>query len=247
MSEASAGSTKLSATRRFRNFDRLRRRPIPAHVASEMSGLPRAASQNARVPRSARQICTVCCATKRQVEIKCPADCVYLTSARAHPPAVVQRRQERDLGFLLPLVSDLTETQYRLVVLFQSVTVKHAEQAVAVAASTPTSPRRPRPPRRRSRPRARASSTSTRRCRFRRSASPTELARVVSRARSRRTRRSNRGSSATRPLALRKIEAGARERGKGARGRRHAGLSRAAAADLRRAPAPRRRVPGTER
>jgi hypothetical protein len=42
----------------------------------------------------------------------------------------VQRRQERDLGFLLPLVSDLTETQYRLVVLLQSVIVKHAEGAI---------------------------------------------------------------------------------------------------------------------
>jgi hypothetical protein len=34
------------------------------------------------------------------------------------------------VGFLLPLVSDLTETQYRLVVLFQSVVVKHAEHAL---------------------------------------------------------------------------------------------------------------------
>jgi hypothetical protein len=72
----------------------------------------------------------VCCATKRLIEIKCPADCIYLTSARSHPPAVVQRRQERDLGFLLPLVSDLTETQYRLVVVLQSVIVKHAEGAI---------------------------------------------------------------------------------------------------------------------
>jgi hypothetical protein len=81
-------------------------------------------------PALQQTICTVCCATKRQIEIDCPADCVYLSSAKAHPPAVVQRRQERDLGFLLPLVSDLTETQYRLVVLFQSVVVKHAERAV---------------------------------------------------------------------------------------------------------------------
>ena len=32
------------------------------------------------------------------------------SSARSHPSAVVQRRQERDLRFLLPLVSDLSET-----------------------------------------------------------------------------------------------------------------------------------------
>jgi hypothetical protein len=81
-------------------------------------------------PALGQTICTVCCATKRLVEIRCPADCVYLSSARSHPAAVVQRRQERDLGFLLPLVSDLTETQYRLVVLFQSIVVKHADSAI---------------------------------------------------------------------------------------------------------------------
>jgi hypothetical protein len=75
-------------------------------------------------------ICTVCCATKRQVEIACPADCVYLSSARAHPPAVVQRRQERDVSFILPIVSELTETQYRLLLLFQSATVTHAAGAM---------------------------------------------------------------------------------------------------------------------
>lgn len=75
-------------------------------------------------------ICTVCCATKRQVEIRCPADCVYLSSARAHPPAVVQRRQERDVSFILPIVSELTDTQYRLLLLFQSATVTHAAGAL---------------------------------------------------------------------------------------------------------------------
>jgi hypothetical protein len=75
-------------------------------------------------------ICTVCCATKRQLEIACPADCVYLSSAKAHPPAVVQRRQERDVSFVLPFVSDLTETQYRLLVFFQSLALKHASGAI---------------------------------------------------------------------------------------------------------------------
>ncbi len=81
-------------------------------------------------PALGATICTVCCATKRQVEIDCPPDCVYLTSARAHPPAVVQRRQERDVSFILPLVSELTDTQYRLVLLFQSATVTHADGAL---------------------------------------------------------------------------------------------------------------------
>jgi hypothetical protein len=75
-------------------------------------------------------ICTVCCATKRLVEIPCPPDCVYLASARTHPPAIVQRRQERDVSFIVPLVADLTETQYRLLLMFQSATVKHAASAV---------------------------------------------------------------------------------------------------------------------
>ena len=77
-------------------------------------------------PALGATICTICCATKRQVEIECPADCVYLTSARAHPPAVVQRRQERDVAFVLPIVSELTETQYRLLLLFQSAIASHA-------------------------------------------------------------------------------------------------------------------------
>jgi hypothetical protein len=81
-------------------------------------------------PALGTTICTVCCATKRQVEIACPSDCVYLASARSHPPAVVQRRQERDVSFVLPLVSELTETQYRLLLLFQSAIVSHAPAAV---------------------------------------------------------------------------------------------------------------------
>jgi hypothetical protein len=82
-------------------------------------------------PALGETICTVCCATKRQVEIACPSDCVYLTSARSHPPAVVQRRQERDLSFVLPLMSDLTETQYRLLLVFQSAVVAHEPAALS--------------------------------------------------------------------------------------------------------------------
>jgi hypothetical protein len=80
-------------------------------------------------PALARDICPVCCATKRQVEIACPPDCGYLSSSRAHPPAVVQRQQERDMRFLLPRVSDLTETQYRLFMLAQALIVQHARAA----------------------------------------------------------------------------------------------------------------------
>ena len=81
-------------------------------------------------PALGKRICAVCCATKRLKEINCPDTCVYLTSARSHPPAIVQRRQERDLGFLLPLISDLTEPQASLVLLFRSALLNHAAQAI---------------------------------------------------------------------------------------------------------------------
>jgi hypothetical protein len=80
-------------------------------------------------PALGQTICTVCCATKREVEINCPPDCVYLASARTNPPAVVQRRHERDVAFILPVVSELTDTQFRLLLLFQSATMKHAATA----------------------------------------------------------------------------------------------------------------------
>lgn len=71
-------------------------------------------------PALGQQICPVCCGTKRRVEIACPSDCSYLRSADAHPPAVVQRQQERDLGFLLPLLGQLTERQQQIALLLQA-------------------------------------------------------------------------------------------------------------------------------
>ena len=38
-------------------------------------------------PGVGRDICAVCCGTKRLVEIRCPATCGYLQSARVHPAA----------------------------------------------------------------------------------------------------------------------------------------------------------------
>ncbi len=38
-------------------------------------------------PALGHQICAVCCGTKRLTQIPCPSDCVYLASAREHPPA----------------------------------------------------------------------------------------------------------------------------------------------------------------
>lgn len=71
-------------------------------------------------PALGHQICASCCGTKRLLEIHCPGDCVYLASARQHPPAVVQRQQERDLRFVWPLIQPLNERQRQLFFLLQA-------------------------------------------------------------------------------------------------------------------------------
>jgi hypothetical protein len=76
-------------------------------------------------PALGQTICTVCCGTKRLVEINCPSDCRYLASAREHPAAAVRRQQERDAALLLPSIQHLTERQYQLFFLFQTVIERH--------------------------------------------------------------------------------------------------------------------------
>jgi hypothetical protein len=92
--------------------------------------LCRQRSPKRECPALGQTICAMCCATKRQVEISCPPDCPYLSSARAHPAAAVQRRRERDVRFLLPLIQDLRDTQYRLLLAFQATILKHARSAL---------------------------------------------------------------------------------------------------------------------
>jgi hypothetical protein len=53
----------------------------------------------------------VCCGTRRQVEIDCPADCGFLVTSQAHPPATVRRQQERDVGFLMAMREGLTDRE----------------------------------------------------------------------------------------------------------------------------------------
>jgi len=65
-------------------------------------------------PARGADICTVCCGTKRLVEIRCPPDCRYLATARVHPAAVVRRQQEQDLRVFLPTVHDLSDEQAHL-------------------------------------------------------------------------------------------------------------------------------------
>ena len=76
-------------------------------------------------PALGRQICAVCCGTKRLVQISCPADCGYLASSRTHPPAVVQRQQDLDRAMLLPLLQGLSERQARVFLLLASVVARH--------------------------------------------------------------------------------------------------------------------------
>ena len=81
-------------------------------------------------PALGRQICAVCCGTKRVVEIHCPADCGYLSTARSHPPAVIQRQQEMDRAMLLPLLQGLSERQARLFLMLAAVTSRYEGDAL---------------------------------------------------------------------------------------------------------------------
>ena len=65
-------------------------------------------------PALDKQICAVCCGTKRLVQISCPSDCAWLLSAREHPPATVVRQQQRDVGLLVRFMRDFGERQSQL-------------------------------------------------------------------------------------------------------------------------------------
>lgn len=77
---------------------------------------PLCQSRSARrqCPPLDRQICPVCCGTKRLVEIRCPESCPYLAMAQAHPPATVRRQQDRDAAVLAAVLSGVGETGQRL-------------------------------------------------------------------------------------------------------------------------------------
>jgi hypothetical protein len=76
-------------------------------------------------PGIGRQICAVCCGTKRLTEIQCPPDCGYLTAAREHPPASVVRRQQRDLALVVRFVRDFSERQSQLFIALASAVAHH--------------------------------------------------------------------------------------------------------------------------
>ena len=105
-------------------------------------------------PALKASICTICCGTKRLVEINCPETCVHLATAREHPAAAVKRQQERDVAQLLPSINHLTERQHQVFFLIHSVVARHkpetfsrlldedvAQAAGAVAATLETAGR----------------------------------------------------------------------------------------------------------
>ena len=105
-------------------------------------------------PALNKQICAVCCGTKRLVQIHCPPDCVYLASSREHPPAVMVRQQQRDVGLLLQCMRDLNERQSQIFFVVNTFLLRYeppelqplidddvAEAAAALAATLETSSR----------------------------------------------------------------------------------------------------------
>jgi hypothetical protein len=85
-------------------------------------------------PARLHDICAVCCATKRLVEIHCPEDCRYLDNARHHPAAVVKRQQDHDLSMLLSTMGRLSEVQLQLFFLLSSVLVRHTPDGFSALA-----------------------------------------------------------------------------------------------------------------
>ena len=60
------------------------------------------------------------------MEIRCPETCGYLSTARHHPPAVVQRQYDRDIDALQPTMRGLSETQQHITFLLLGVVSRHA-------------------------------------------------------------------------------------------------------------------------
>jgi hypothetical protein len=99
-------------------------------------------------PALGKQICAICCGTKRLTEIACPADCPYLAAAREHPPAAALRQHQHDVALLVRFVRDLNERQSQLLFLIVTFLVHYeapelqplidedVTQAVAALAAT---------------------------------------------------------------------------------------------------------------
>lgn len=80
-------------------------------------------------PALGHSICPVCCATKRQIEIRCPAACPHLEAGRAHPSAPARRQHDADLRLLMGSVGRLSEGQLQLFFLVHSYVLRPAPEA----------------------------------------------------------------------------------------------------------------------
>lgn len=78
-------------------------------------------------PALGQSICAVCCATKRQREIACPAGCVHLAAGRAHPSAPARRQHESDLRQLMDGMGHFSEGQLRLLFLVHAYLLRPAQ------------------------------------------------------------------------------------------------------------------------
>ncbi len=76
-------------------------------------------------PALRQEICPICCATKRQIEIACPSDCVFLETAHRHPAAVVKRQIDQDVGILMATLGNISERQLQLFFILQTMVVRH--------------------------------------------------------------------------------------------------------------------------
>jgi hypothetical protein len=82
-------------------------------------------------PARREDICTVCCATKRLVEIACPEDCRYLEAGQRHPAAVIKRQIDHDVTLLMATIGRLSEQQLQLFFLLQSMVLSHEPDGLA--------------------------------------------------------------------------------------------------------------------
>ena len=82
-------------------------------------------------PALHHDICTVCCATKRLVEIRCTQDCRYLESAQRHPAAVIKRQIDADVTVLMSTIGRLSEQQLQLFFLLQSTVLSYQPEGLA--------------------------------------------------------------------------------------------------------------------
>jgi hypothetical protein len=82
-------------------------------------------------PARGDQICAVCCATKRIVEIPCPDNCRHLETAHRHPAAVVKKQIDADVSVLMSTIGRLSEQQLQLFFLMQSMVLSYKPEGLA--------------------------------------------------------------------------------------------------------------------